>query len=156
MSCLPKNFQRTSEPAPGAPPRQIGGVVVAVRHGKSDALCRLRFGHEDFRAGISPDANSNSKFKRPQHASFVARRRNRLPRTARLVIRPRRFPSVNARGFGEKFVDGLCGRSAENMDFKLVLRAAHKRQAHHRVTEVVEFDNDQAGFHRENQRRFNM
>jgi hypothetical protein len=40
------------------------------------------------------------------------------------------------------------------MDLELRHRTPHKRQAHHRVTEVMEFNNEEAGFHRENQRRF--
>jgi len=34
------------------------------------------------------------------------------------------------------------------------LRAAHKGQAHHGIAEMVQFDNEEAGFHRANQRRF--
>jgi hypothetical protein len=33
-------------------------------------------------------------------------------------------------------------------------RSPHKRQADHRVAEVMEFNNEKAGFHRANQRRF--
>jgi hypothetical protein len=54
----------------------------------------------------------------------------------------------------QQFIDGARGGTANHMDFVLVHGSPHKRQAHHRVTEVMEFDNEEAGSHRENQRRF--
>ena len=54
----------------------------------------------------------------------------------------------------QQLVDGPRRGAAKQMDLELRHRTPHKRQAHHRVTEVMEFDNEETGLHRENQRRF--
>jgi hypothetical protein len=125
-----------------------------VRHGKPDALRGACFGHEDFRARIGPDANRGGEFERAKDASLIARGRDGLPCAARAVVAPRRFPDVEMRRLGEKFVDRARGGTAKHMNVEFIPRAAHQRQTHHRVAKVVEFDNEQAGFHRANQRRF--
>ena len=66
---------------------------------------------------------------------------------------PTAVPTHGARRLGEKFVNRPRGRAAEDVDFELFAGAPHERQAQHRIAEVVEFDNEQAGFHRANQRR---
>jgi hypothetical protein len=33
------------------------------------------------------------------------------------------------------------------MNFEVARRSAHKRQRHHSITEMVEFDGEKAGFH---------
>jgi hypothetical protein len=78
---------------------------------------------------------------------------SRAAATARAVVAPRWFPNVEVRRLGEKFVDCSRGGTAKHVNLEFFVRAPHERQAHHRVTEVVEFDNEQAGFHRANQRR---
>jgi hypothetical protein len=63
---------------------------------------------------------------------------------------------VEVRRLGEKFVDRARGRTAEHMNVEFLPRAPHERQTHHGVAEVMEFDDEEAGFHRANQRRFSM
>ena len=153
MGGLPETLQRTSQPAAGAAPRQIGGIVVAAGHGETDALRRAGFGHEDFRACIGPHADSGCEVERAHDATLIAGGGDGLPQAAWLVIRPRRLPRMEARRFGEKFVNRPRGRPAEDVDFEMFAGTPHERQAQHRIAEVVEFDNEQSGFHRANQRR---
>ena len=40
------------------------------------------------------------------------------------------------------------------MDFVFLLSAPEERQTEYGITEMMEFDNEQARFHRANQRRF--
>jgi hypothetical protein len=156
MRRVPKRFQSASQPSTVPSPGQIGGIVIVVRHGKTDTSSGPRFGHEDFRAGIGPDADRRGEFERTQDASFVARGGDGSTRAARLVIGPGRFPSVNVRPLGEKMVNRARGGTAEHVNVEFFLCAPQQRQTHHRVAEVMEFDDKQAGFHRANQRRLSM
>jgi hypothetical protein len=117
-------------------------------------LCRPCFSHEDFGARICPDADCRGEFERTQNTSLIFHRLDRLPESAWLIINPRRLPFMDAWGLFQKLIDGPRRGSAKHMDLELRHRTPHKRQAHHRVTEVMEFNNEEAGFHRENQRRF--
>ena len=53
----------------------------------------------------------------------------------------------------EQFVNRTGGRTAEHVDVEFFPRPAHEGQTHHGIAEMVEFDNEEAGFHRANQRR---
>jgi len=56
-------------------------------------------------------------------------------------------------GVRKQSVNPAAGGPAEHMHFILGPGAAHEREADHRISEVVKFDNEQAGFHRANQQR---
>ena len=61
---------------------------------------------------------------------------------------------MDAGDFVQKLIDRPRRGAAKNMDLELRHRSPHKRQADHRVAEMMEFNNEKAGFHRANQRRF--
>ena len=150
----PESLEGASQPSARAAPRKIRRVVISVRHGKSDAARRACFSHEDFRARIRPDTDSRSKFQRTQSTALISQRVDRPPKAAWLITSPRRLPFMDARGFVQKLIDGPRGGAAKDMDLELRHRSPHKRQAYHRVAEVMEFNNEKPGFHRANQRRF--
>jgi hypothetical protein len=154
MRGRPKNLEDASQPSARAAPWKIGCVVVSARHGKSDTTGRPRFSHEDFGACICPDADCRDELQWTQNLALAFHRFDCLPEPAWLIINPRRLPFMDAWSFFQKLIDGPRRGSAKHMDLELRHRTPHKRQAHHRITEVMEFDNEEAGFHRENQRRF--
>jgi hypothetical protein len=54
---------------------------------------------------------------------------------------------------GEQSVNPAAGGPAEHMHFIAGPRAAHEGKTHHGISEVMKFDDQEAGFHRANQRR---
>ena len=111
-------------------------------------------GHENFRARIGPDANRRIECQSRQLAPFGLRCFYGRENAALSFVRPRRFPRVNARWRGQKLINLRGGRTAKDVDLEFLLRSADEGQAHHGIAEMVEFDNKQTRFHRENQRRF--
>ena len=150
----PESLEGAPQPSARAAPRKIRRVVIAARHGKSDTTCRACFSHEDFRARIRPDADSRSEIQRTQSTARISYRVDCPPEPASLILSPRRLPFMDARGFVQKFIDRPRRGAAKDMDLELRHRSPHKRQADHRIAEVMEFNNKKAGFHRANQRRF--
>ena len=149
----PEIFQSAPEKPPPPAPWQVGGIVVAARHGKTDPSCSVRFRHEDANPRIRPRADGSIERQGSQHTALVAGRHERWPQAGRLSVFPGCFPLMNYRGVGKQPVNFATGRAAEDMDFVTGCRPADKREAHHRISEVMKFNHKEAGLHRANQRR---
>lgn len=151
---VPSGFQPPPEQPPFPPPRPVGRVIVAVRHGKPDASSGARFGHEESASRVSPGADGDGELFRLQTTSDFARRAQCGQCATFALIRPGWLPFVNVR-FVCKLTEDRCdGWAAQDVNFMRVGGAAHEGQTHHGVAEVVEFDDEEARFHRENHRRF--
>ena len=75
----PQIFQSATEKTPLPAPWQVGGIVVAACHGKTDPSCSVRFRHEDANPRISPRADGSIERQGSQHTALVAGRHERLP-----------------------------------------------------------------------------
>ena len=135
-------------------PRQTCRIVVAARHGESDASFRACCRHDNFNPCVCPDGDGRVEIILGQTPPRFGRGANRDRYSAWTAIRPRRFPFVDFWKFGEESVNRGRGRSAEDMDFEFLLRTAHKGQTHHSIAEMMQFDDEQTRLHRENHHLF--
>jgi hypothetical protein len=82
-----------------------------------------------------------------EFVTFVSRGSEAFQRRCGCFLVPRGIPFVNDGWIFQQTVNLRRGWTAEHIHIECPSRPAHERQRHHSIAEMVEFNDEKAGFH---------